>query len=403
MNQTQNHELSTGEDSFNLMINHSSSTPNPTNQYFNGIPPYSSSSTKSSSSNSSGSFYPPSANLPNYSLYPTSTPNYNSPSQSDIKSLPISFETRKSSDLQLLPKIGGKTKKIRKPRTIYSSMQLQVLNKRFQRTQYLALPERAELAASLGLTQTQVKIWFQNKRSKFKKNVNGGDDSTDEAQFIGNLDESEQNIPLQNYGNHQEIPSDLNEEENPKKRKKIQDEKLGKKFKNSENNSNSLSSNNSRSSSRSSSRDSSLDRSGSESKNSLTHSTNNSSRSESPYITNQHNYYQFNQNYTQPNSGYFSSYYNQYNLGQNSENNYDYSTTNIPVSTNPQINDQWTFNSNVLTAQNQLDLTTSTTTTTTQNNYSTVSNTYSNYNYSSNPLNNNSNNYHHQMILHGMQ
>lgn len=51
-----------------------------------------------------------------------------------------------------------KGKKIRKPRTIYSSMQLQVLNKRFQRTQYLALPERAELAASLGLTQTQVII-----------------------------------------------------------------------------------------------------------------------------------------------------------------------------------------------------------------------------------------------------
>ena len=50
-----------------------------------------------------------------------------------------------------------KGKKIRKPRTIYSSMQLQVLNKRFLRTQYLALPERAELAASLGLTQTQVK------------------------------------------------------------------------------------------------------------------------------------------------------------------------------------------------------------------------------------------------------
>jgi hypothetical protein len=55
-----------------------------------------------------------------------------------------------------------KAKKIRKPRTIYSSMQLQVLNKRFQRTQYLALPERAELAASLGLTQTQVeKLGFE--------------------------------------------------------------------------------------------------------------------------------------------------------------------------------------------------------------------------------------------------
>ncbi|EPQ08957.1 Homeobox protein DLX-4 [Myotis brandtii] len=61
------------------------------------------------------------------------------------------------------------TKRLRKPRTIYSSLQLQHLNQRFQHTQYLALPERAQLAAQLGLTQTQVKIWFQNKRSKYKK------------------------------------------------------------------------------------------------------------------------------------------------------------------------------------------------------------------------------------------
>ncbi|XP_064895208.1 homeobox protein DLX-4 isoform X1 [Columba livia] len=66
-------------------------------------------------------------------------------------------------------RIHGKGKKLRKPRTIYSSLQLQALNQRFQQTQYLALPERAELAAQLGLTQTQVKIWFQNKRSKYKK------------------------------------------------------------------------------------------------------------------------------------------------------------------------------------------------------------------------------------------
>jgi len=55
----------------------------------------------------------------------------------------------------LAPVTSGR-KKMRKPRTIYSSLQLQQLNRRFQRTQYLALPERAELAASLGLTQTQV-------------------------------------------------------------------------------------------------------------------------------------------------------------------------------------------------------------------------------------------------------
>lgn len=54
--------------------------------------------------------------------------------------------------------MNGKPKKVRKPRTIYSSFQLAALQRRFQKTQYLALPERAELAASLGLTQTQVRL-----------------------------------------------------------------------------------------------------------------------------------------------------------------------------------------------------------------------------------------------------
>uniref|UniRef100_A0A1A8J9U2 Distal-less homeobox gene 4b n=1 Tax=Nothobranchius kuhntae TaxID=321403 RepID=A0A1A8J9U2_NOTKU len=75
--------------------------------------------------------------------------------------------------------VNGKGKKIRKPRTIYSSLQLQALHQRFQQTQYLALPERADLAAKLGLTQTQVKIWFQNKRSKYKKIMKHGSVSSE--------------------------------------------------------------------------------------------------------------------------------------------------------------------------------------------------------------------------------
>ncbi len=61
-------------------------------------------------------------------------------------------------------KLSGK--KMRKPRTIYTSLQLQQLNSRFQRTQYLALPERADLAAALGLTQTQVSNVDQINRAR---------------------------------------------------------------------------------------------------------------------------------------------------------------------------------------------------------------------------------------------
>merc|ERR1712126_652094 len=84
-------------------------------------------------------------------------------------------------------------KKVRNPRTIYSSAQIQQLEIRFQRTQYLALPERAELASALGLTQTQVKIWFQNRRSKYKKQAKGGMGGS--ASALDNMDNESSGPP----------------------------------------------------------------------------------------------------------------------------------------------------------------------------------------------------------------
>ena len=71
-------------------------------------------------------------------------------------------EVKESIENGEITRVNSKGKKMRKPRTIYSSLQIQQLERRFQRTQYLALPERAELASTLGLTQTQVGSRFAN-------------------------------------------------------------------------------------------------------------------------------------------------------------------------------------------------------------------------------------------------
>lgn len=57
----------------------------------------------------------------------------------------------------------------RNSRPTFTGQQIFTLEKTFEQTKYLAGPERTRLAASLGMSESQVKVWFQNRRTKWRK------------------------------------------------------------------------------------------------------------------------------------------------------------------------------------------------------------------------------------------
>ncbi|XP_076069198.1 uncharacterized protein LOC143041246 [Oratosquilla oratoria] len=65
--------------------------------------------------------------------------------------------------------------KPRRARTAFTYEQLVSLENKFKQTRYLSVCERLNLALALNLTETQVKIWFQNRRTKWKKQNPGCD------------------------------------------------------------------------------------------------------------------------------------------------------------------------------------------------------------------------------------
>ncbi|CAF1023425.1 unnamed protein product [Didymodactylos carnosus] len=67
---------------------------------------------------------------------------------------------------------GEPPKKRKKARTTFTGKQIFELEKKFEDKKYLSSTERSEMATLLTVTETQVKIWFQNRRTKWKKQEN---------------------------------------------------------------------------------------------------------------------------------------------------------------------------------------------------------------------------------------
>ncbi|XP_067826883.1 homeobox protein BarH-like 2 [Heptranchias perlo] len=98
-------------------------------------------------------------------------PQFLSPAPSASRTDPAALESVTSSSECESELTIPRLKKPRRSRTIFTELQLIGLEKKFQKQKYLSTPDRLDLAQSLGLTQLQVKTWYQNRRMKWKKMV----------------------------------------------------------------------------------------------------------------------------------------------------------------------------------------------------------------------------------------
>ncbi|KAA0714760.1 Homeobox protein [Triplophysa tibetana] len=89
-----------------------------------------------------------------------------SPHEPTLSETPVSISSESETEHST-----SRLKKPRRSRTIFTELQLLGLEKKFQKQKYLSTPDRLDLAQSLGLTQLQVKTWYQNRRMKWKKMV----------------------------------------------------------------------------------------------------------------------------------------------------------------------------------------------------------------------------------------
>ncbi|CAH1101750.1 unnamed protein product [Psylliodes chrysocephalus] len=64
---------------------------------------------------------------------------------------------------------GAKSRKPRRRRTAFTHAQLAYLERKFRCQKYLSVADRSDVADALNLSETQVKTWYQNRRTKWKR------------------------------------------------------------------------------------------------------------------------------------------------------------------------------------------------------------------------------------------
>uniref|UniRef100_A0A673N9R1 Homeobox protein ceh-9-like n=1 Tax=Sinocyclocheilus rhinocerous TaxID=307959 RepID=A0A673N9R1_9TELE len=94
--------------------------------------------------------------------------------QRDIRTQEISIKlaSQDAADSNI-PSVSGAKGKSKRMRTAFTLDQLRILERSFQNSHYLSVFERHCIATGLRLSETQVKIWFQNRRTKWKKEQEG--------------------------------------------------------------------------------------------------------------------------------------------------------------------------------------------------------------------------------------
>ena len=105
--------------------------------------------------------------------------------------------------------VSGKTRTKDKYRVVYTDRQRAELENEFRTAQYITIRRKSELAMHVGLSERQVKIWFQNRRAKERKVSRKGPGSGNHSS--SDVEDSDNELEEEDEENVMTSPTKLNQ------------------------------------------------------------------------------------------------------------------------------------------------------------------------------------------------